>query len=74
MNVKTIIVIEFKSGDTISVNSPEDTLFLMEHIRNGFSHPSMTIGLKDIDGSWVILNAREFSYIKLYPEMSEPHE
>lgn len=63
---KTLIIIELKNNKTEFINSHENVDMLMKRINE--ANFSVGIGLKDVDGSWIIINQQEFVSIKFIPQ------
>lgn len=68
--MKTLIIIEMKSGNEKRIESPEDILKLIRDmvLNEGFGK---AIGFNDIDGSFLILNTSEFETITLIPQVQD---
>lgn len=67
MESKSLIIITTKSGTEKRVNvpdTPDDVIALLVNRNNS----SDTWAVRDVDGSWLIINKNDFSTIEIIPQ------
>lgn len=67
-DVKTLIIVELKSGNEKRIESPEEAPKLLEHMRG---NQGIGFGFIDVDGSIVMFNVTEFETIIFIPQKSK---